>query len=97
MDAKDVKSHVQSLEKALKDGGSASTILDILNSLKKNVVATEQLLRVSLPPPHLMLTLPVKSSFMKTTIEQVSLTNTLAVHHVGNQSRRNGQQSALSR
>lgn len=49
MDAKDVKTHCVNLEKALKDSAPASTIIDILNALKKGVVASEQLLRVCIP------------------------------------------------
>lgn len=46
MDAKDVKAHVGNLERAVKEKLPTQTLLDILGSLKKEVVATEQLLRV---------------------------------------------------
>lgn len=45
MDAKDVKAHVGNLEKGVKEKLPAQYLLDILGALKKEVVATEQLLR----------------------------------------------------
>ncbi|KAI5847328.1 transcription factor S-II, central domain-containing protein [Morchella snyderi] len=45
MDAKDVKAHVSNLEKGVKEKLPAQYLLDILGALKKEVVATEQLLR----------------------------------------------------
>lgn len=49
MDAKDVKAHVGNLEKGVKEKLPAQYLLDILGALKKEVVATEQLLRVCHP------------------------------------------------
>ena len=46
MDARDIKTHVSNLDKALKEKAPAATIIDILSSLKKGVVATESVLRV---------------------------------------------------
>ena len=48
MDAKEVKTHVQQLERATKENLPAQELVDILNALKKGVVPTESLLRVSL-------------------------------------------------
>ena len=47
MDAKEVKTHVAELEKAVRDKLPSAQLIDILNSLKRQVVATESLLRVS--------------------------------------------------
>lgn len=41
-----MKAHVGNLERAVKEKLPTQTLLDILGSLKKEVVATEQLLRV---------------------------------------------------
>lgn len=55
MDAKDVKAHVGNLERAVKEKLPTQTLLDILGSLKKEVVATEQLLRVCTNPSSVRL------------------------------------------
>jgi len=49
MDAKEVMTHVVNIEKAVKDKLPPTQIVDLLKSLKKGVVATEKLLRVSPP------------------------------------------------
>lgn len=46
MDAKEVKVHVQQLEKAIKEALPPSHLLDLLGRLKKGVVPTEAMLRV---------------------------------------------------
>lgn len=43
MDAKDIKTHITHLERAKDD----RTILEILNTLKRDIKPTEKLLRVS--------------------------------------------------
>ncbi|CUS10508.1 unnamed protein product [Tuber aestivum] len=45
MDAKEVKTHVTNIEKAVKEKLPPAVLIDILNSLKTGVTATEQLLR----------------------------------------------------
>ncbi|KAI5798918.1 transcription factor S-II, central domain-containing protein [Geopyxis carbonaria] len=45
MDAKDVKTHVSQIEKAVRERLPTSHLLDLLSSLKNEVVATEALLR----------------------------------------------------
>ena len=47
MDAKEVMTHVASLDKAVRDKLPPSALLDLLRSLKTGVVANEKLLRVS--------------------------------------------------
>jgi transcription elongation factor S-II len=51
MDAKEVRTHVNNLEKAVKDKMPGPHLVDLLKSLKTGVVATEKLLRVSSSPP----------------------------------------------
>lgn len=46
MDAKEVHTRIQSLQKALADKQPASVIITMLETLKKDVVPTEELLRV---------------------------------------------------
>lgn len=48
MNAKDVKTHVTNLERAVREKLPPSSVVDILSSLKNEVIATEQLLRVRL-------------------------------------------------
>lgn len=49
MDAKEVKTHVTNIEKAVKEKLPPTVLIDILNSLRTGVTATEQLLRVRHP------------------------------------------------
>tara|TARA_R110002060_G_scaffold75838_1_gene85754 strand:+ start:262 stop:456 length:195 start_codon:yes stop_codon:yes gene_type:complete len=46
MDAKEVSTRIHSLQKALADKQPASVIITMLETLKKDVVPTEELLRV---------------------------------------------------
>lgn len=46
MDAKEVNTRIQSLQKALAEKQPASVIINMLETLKKEVVPTEELLRV---------------------------------------------------
>lgn len=47
MNAAEIKTRITDLEKAFRDNLPADRFLDILNSLRKEIKITEQLLRVS--------------------------------------------------
>jgi hypothetical protein len=48
MEAKEVLTHVSAIDKAIKEKLPPAHLIDLLTSLKKGVVATEKLLRVSI-------------------------------------------------